>query len=68
MGNSFIIEKYCYNGIFFSSILFINDVFSEDKQIWSYQEFQNEEEFEDTKGHLESVNRRTDNKTAKINI
>ena len=31
---SFIIEKYCYNGV-----SFINDIISEDKQ--SYQEFQN---------------------------
>jgi hypothetical protein len=30
----FIIEKYCYNGVFF-----INDIISEDKQ--SYQELQN---------------------------
>ena len=35
-GNVFIIEKYCYNGVFF-----INDIISEDKQFLSYQEFQN---------------------------
>jgi hypothetical protein len=35
-GKFFIIEKYCYNGIFF-----INDIVSEDKQFLSYQEFQN---------------------------
>ena len=35
-GNFFIIEKYCYNGVFF-----INDIVSEDKQFLSYQEFQN---------------------------
>ena len=33
-GNFFIIEKYCYNSVFF-----INDIISEHKQ--SYQEFQN---------------------------
>ena len=32
----FIIEKYCYNGVFV-----INDIVSEGKQILSYQEFQN---------------------------
>jgi len=32
----FIIDKYCYNGVFF-----INDIISEDKQFLSYQEFQN---------------------------
>ena len=31
----FIIEKYCYNGVFV-----INDIVSEGKQISSYQEFQ----------------------------
>jgi hypothetical protein len=31
----FIIEKYCYNSVFF-----INDIISEDKQFLSYQEFQ----------------------------
>ena len=35
-GKFFIIEKYCYNGVFF-----INDIVSEDKQFLSYQEFQN---------------------------
>jgi hypothetical protein len=34
--SSFIIDKYCYNGVFF-----INDIISEDKQFLSYQEFQN---------------------------
>ena len=33
-GIFFIIEAYCYNGVFF-----INDIISEDKQ--SYQQFQN---------------------------
>jgi hypothetical protein len=32
----FIIEKYCYNGVFV-----INDIVSEGKEILSYQEFQN---------------------------
>jgi len=31
-----IIDKYCYNDVFF-----INDIISEDKQFLSYQEFQN---------------------------
>ena len=35
-GNFFIIDKYCYNGVFF-----IIDIISEDKQFLSYQEFQN---------------------------
>jgi hypothetical protein len=35
-GNFFIIDKYCYNGVFF-----INDIVSEDQQFLSYQEFQN---------------------------
>jgi hypothetical protein len=35
-GNFCIIDKYCYNGVFF-----INDIISEDKQFLSYQEFQN---------------------------
>jgi hypothetical protein len=35
-GNFFIIEKYCYNGVFF-----INDIISKDKLFWSYKEFQN---------------------------
>jgi hypothetical protein len=35
-GNFVIIDKYCYNGVFF-----INDIISEDKQFLSYQEFQN---------------------------
>ena len=35
-GKFFIIDKYCYNGVFF-----INDIISEDKQFLLYQEFQN---------------------------
>ena len=35
-GNFVIIDKYCYNGVFF-----INDIFSEDKQFLLYQELQN---------------------------
>ena len=34
-GNVYIIDKYCYNGVFF-----INAIISEDKQFLSYQEFQ----------------------------
>ena len=33
-GNSFINDKYCYNGVFF-----INDIISEDNQFLLYQEF-----------------------------
>ena len=33
-GIIFIIEKYCYNGVFF-----INDIISEDQKFLSYQEF-----------------------------
>ena len=32
----FIIDKYCYNGVFF-----INDIISKDKHFLSYLEFQN---------------------------
>jgi hypothetical protein len=39
----FIIEKYCYNSVFF-----ISNIVSEDKtKCLPYQEFQNKEEFED---------------------
>ena len=31
-----MIEKYCYNGVFF-----VNDIVSEDKQVLLHQEFQN---------------------------
>ena len=42
----FIIEKYCYNSVFF-----ISNIVSEDKtKCLPYQEFQNKEEFEDIQG------------------
>ena len=47
----FIIEKYCYNSVFF-----ISNIVSEDKKkCLSYQEFQNKEEFEDTQGVINNT-------------
>ena len=47
----FIIEKYCYNSVFF-----ISNIVSEDKKkCLSYQEFQNIEEFEDTQGVINNT-------------
>jgi hypothetical protein len=47
----FIIEKYCYNCVFFIS----NIVSEEKKNGLSYQEFQNKEEFEDTQGVISNT-------------
>jgi hypothetical protein len=47
----YIIEKYCYNSVFF-----ISNIVSEDKKkCLSYQEFQNKEEFEDTQGVINNT-------------
>ena len=47
----FIIEKYCYNSVFF-----ISNIVSEDKtKCLPYQEFQNKEEFEDTQGVINNT-------------